>query len=182
VETPSGFKELGIETVKPLLGRGVLLDVARWLGVPELPPLYSIGDHELVACASAQKVDIQRGDILLVRTGYGAHWNDEALYLTAGGVAKSGTLWAAERGVVAVGADNMAWDVIGERDPATGATLFAHIHLLTQKGVYIMENLNLEDLARDRCYSFAFFGVPLKLRGATGSPIRPLALIERNSS
>jgi kynurenine formamidase len=92
-------------------------------------------------------------------------------------VAKSGTLWAAERGVVAVGADNMAWDQFNERDPETGSTLFAHMHLLTEKGIYILENLNLEDLARDRRWVFAFVAIPLKLEGATGSPIRPLALV-----
>jgi kynurenine formamidase len=91
-------------------------------------------------------------------------------------VAKSGTLWAADKGVVAVGADNMAWDVPDERDPETGATLFAHLYLLPQKGIYIIENVNLEELARDRVYTFAFVGIPLKLQGATGSPLRPLAL------
>ena len=70
----------------------------------------------------------------------------------------------------------MTWDVPTERDPETGATLFAHVHLLAQKGIYIIENLNLEALARDRCYEFAFVGIPLKLQGATGSPIRPLAI------
>jgi kynurenine formamidase len=67
--------------------------------------------------------------------------------------------------------------VVGERDPETGTTLFAHVYLLPQKGIYIMENLNLQELARERCYSFAFVGIPLKLRGATGSPLRPLALV-----
>jgi kynurenine formamidase len=62
------------------------------------------------------------------------------------------------------------------RDPETGATLFAHLYLLPQKGIYIIENVNLEALARDRVYSFAFVGIPLKLQGATGSPLRPLAL------
>jgi kynurenine formamidase len=71
----------------------------------------------------------------------------------------------------------MAWDVPGERDPETGAELFAHLYLLPQKGVYIIENLNLEELARDRRWLFAFVGVPLKFQGATGSPLRPLALV-----
>ena len=72
----------------------------------------------------------------------------------------------------------MAWDVPDERDPDTGATLFAHVHLLAKKGIYIIENLDLEALARDRRYEFAFVGIPLKFKGATGSPIRPLALVE----
>src|SRR5262249_26485519 len=110
--------------------------------------------------------------------GYGALWRgDEATYLNAAGVSKSGTLWAAERGVSAVGADNMAWDVPGERDPETGATLFAHAYLLPQRGVYILENLNLEELSRDRVFSFAFIGAPLKPQGATGAPLRPLAVV-----
>jgi kynurenine formamidase len=176
VETPAGFKELGVETVPPLLGRGVLLDVAAWRGQTRLPPKYSITADELQACADAEKVVVQAGDVLLVRTGYASLWHDEAAYLEAAGVHKSGTLWAAQNGVVAVGADNMSWDVPGERDPESGATLFAHYYLLPQKGIYIIENLNLEGLAKAGCYSFAFVGVPLKFTGATGSPLRPLAL------
>jgi len=120
---------------------------------------------------------VQPGDVLPVRTGSGTLWDDEAAYLRAAGVGKSGTLWAAERGVVAVGADNMAWDAPDDRDPDTGAMLFAHLYLLPQKGIYILENLNLEELASERRYVFAFVAIPLKLRGATGSPIRPLALV-----
>jgi kynurenine formamidase len=175
-ETSAGFRRLGVETVPPLLGRGVLLDVAGWAGRDRLPPLYSVSGDELAACAAAQGVAVEPGDVLLVRTGYAPLWRDEKAYLDAAGVAKSGTLWAADRGVAAVGADNMAWDVPCERDPDTGATLFAHAYLLPKKGVYIIENLNLEELARDRRHAFAFVGIPLKLQGATGSPLRPLAL------
>jgi kynurenine formamidase len=177
VETPAGFKRLGIETVPPLLRRGVLLDVARWKNQDRLPPKYGISADDLNGCAAAQKVEVCNGDVLLVRTGYAPLWNDEVAYLNAAGVSKSGTLWAAERGVAAVGADNMAWDVPDERDPESGATLFAHYYLLTQKGIYIIENVNLEELSRDRQYGFAFVGIPMKLNGATGSPLRPLALV-----
>jgi len=76
-----------------------------------------------------------------------------------------------------VGADNMAWDAPDERDPESGATLFGHLYLLPQKGIYIIENLNLEELARDRCYAFGFVCLPLKFRGATGSPVRPVAVV-----
>jgi kynurenine formamidase len=177
-ETPAGFSRLGIETVPPLLRRGVLLDVCGHKGGQLLPARYGITADDLAGCAAAQGVEVRAGDVLLVRTGYGALWRgDEQAYLDAAGVSKSGTLWAAERDVAAVGADNMAWDVPGERDPDSGATLFAHLHLLTQKGIYIIENANLEELARDRCYSFAFIGVPLKFQGATASPLRPLALV-----
>jgi kynurenine formamidase len=177
VETPTGFKQLGIETVPPLLGRGVLLDVAGWKGVDRLPPRTGVSGAELAACAAHQGVQVRPDDVLLVRTGYAALWHDEPQYLDAAGVSKSGTLWAAEKQVRAVGADNMAWDVPGERDPETGATLFAHVYLLAQKGIYIIENLNLDELARDKVWEFGFVGIPLKFNGATGSPLRPLALV-----
>jgi kynurenine formamidase len=177
-ETPAGFKQLGIETVPPIIRRGVVLDVCGHKGGRILAAKYGITAEDLASCAAAQGVDVRPGAVLLVRTGYGAIWHgDEQVYLDAAGVSKSGTLWAAERQVVAVGADNMAWDVPGERDPETGATLFAHSYLLPKKGIYIMENLNLEELARDQLWEFAFVGIPLKFQGATGSPFRPLALV-----
>jgi len=167
-----------VETVPPLLRRGVLLDVAGWKGAAELPEKYGITADDLKGCAAAQQTEPRPGDVLLVRTGFGARWDDEAKYLRAAGVSKSGTLWAADHGVAAVGADNMTWDAPDERDPETGATLFGHVYLLPQKGIYIIENLYLEELAHDRRYDFAFVGVPLKLNGATGSPLRPLALVD----
>lgn len=177
VETPAGFKQLGIEHVPPLVTRGVLLDMAAWKGQATLPRHQSISADELIACARAQNVEPEKGDVLLVRTGYDTLWHDEEVYLQAAGVGKSGTLWAAEKGVVAVGADNMAWDAPKDVDPETGATLFAHVHLLTKKGIYIIENLDLRELARMKQYTFAFIGIPLKFQGATGSPIRPIALV-----
>ena len=178
VERTDGFTQLGAETNPPLLGRGVLLDIAGWQNVPLLPQNYAITADVLEQCARASGVEVRAGDVLLVRTGYASCWDDSATYLAAAGVSKSGNVWAADRRVVAVGADNMAWDAMTERDPDTGMTLFGHVHLLVTHGIHILENLNLEALAAAGRREFAFIGIPLKLRGATGSPIRPLALVE----
>jgi len=178
VERSDGFTALGVETIRPLLGRGVLLDVAGWKKAALLPQNYAITAEDLEECARAADVDVRFGDVLLVRTGYAACWNDQATYLNAAGVSKSANLWAADKGVVAVGADNMAWDAMTERDPDTNMTLFGHVHLLVTHGIHILENLNLDALAAAGHREFAFIGIPLKLRGATGSPIRPLALVE----
>jgi kynurenine formamidase len=178
VERADGFKAYGAETMKPLLTRGVLLDVAGWKKVDSLPPNYSISADELDACARAHGVEVRAGDVLLVRTGYARYWNDEATYLTAAGVSKSGNIWAADKRVAAVGADNMAWDAMEDRDPETNMALFGHVHLLVTHGIHIIENLNLDELAAAGHREFSFVGVPLKFRGATGSPIRPLALVE----
>jgi kynurenine formamidase len=176
-ERADGYRELGAETMKPLLGRGILLDVAAHKGVAQLPPNYAITADDLVAAARAEHVSVKPADVLLVRTGYATVWSDEQTYLNAAGVSKSGNIWAADQQVVAVGADNMAWDNMAERDPETKMALFGHAHLLVKHGIHIIENLNLEELAAAKIYEFAFVGIPLKFRGATGSPIRPLALV-----
>ena len=178
VERGDGFTALGAETMRPLLGRGVLLDVAGWKQADVLPAHYAITAEDLDGCARAQHVDVRPGDVLLVRTGYGTHWSDEAAYLTAAGVSKSGNIWTAEKRVAAVGADNMAWDSMAEHDPDTKMMLFGHVHLLVTHGIHILENLYLEELAQARHHEFCFVAVPLKFRGATGSPIRPLALVD----
>ena len=177
VERTDGYRELGAETMRPLLGRGVLLDIAALKRVPQLPANYAITADDLAAAARTENVVVQPGDVLLVRTGFASSWTDEATYLTAAGVSKSGNVWAADQHVSAVGADNMAWDNLEERDPETKMALFGHAHLLVKHGIHIIENLNLEALAAAGHHEFAFVGIPLKFRGATGSPIRPLALV-----
>jgi len=177
VERTDGFTAYGAETIAPLVGRGVLLDVARWKHVDALPPNYPITADDLAGCARDAGVAVQPHDVLLVRTGYGTRWADEEAYLKGAGVSKSGNIWAAEQGVQAVGADNMAWDCMQERDPETNMLLFGHAHLLVRHGIHIIENLNLEALAAAGHREFCFVAIPLKLRGATGSPIRPLALV-----
>jgi kynurenine formamidase len=178
VERTDGYREYGAETIRPLLGRGVLLDVAASKRVERLPEHYAITADDLEAAAAAAQVAIDPGDVLLVRTGFATSWNDEATYLNAAGVSRSGNIWAGEKRVAAVGADNMAWDSMQERDPDTNMMLFGHAHLLVTHGIHIIENLNLEQLAAAGIHEFCFIGIPLKLRGATGSPIRPLALVQ----
>jgi kynurenine formamidase len=179
VERMDGYRKYGAETMEPLLARGVLLDIAALKGVGQLPQNYAITADDFVAAARASTVTVTPGDVLLVRTGFATAWTDEATYLNAAGVSKSGNIWAADQGVRAVGADNMAWDCMTERDPDTNMALFGHAHLLVTHGIHIIENLNLEELSAAGIHEFGFVGIPLKFRGATGSPIRPLALVDR---
>ena len=176
VETPLGFTAHGIETMAPIVARGVLLDVAAARGTDPLPPHYRVTAADLEAAANRAGIAVRQGDALLVRTGYARIWDDEARYLSAAGVGREGSLWAAERKVGCVGTDNMTWDEIEERDPETGAGLFGHLHLLARCGIPIIENLMLEDLSRDGLSEFLFVCAPLKCVGATGSPVRPIAI------
>jgi kynurenine formamidase len=173
VQTPAGFKVHGIETMAPLVARGVLLDVA---GAGRLPKEHPISPAELEQAAAAAGVEVRPGDVVLVRTGYGALWAHPEPYLEAAGVSAAGSRWLSERKVVAVGADNVAWDVVGPKDPELGVTLPGHLLLLVRAGIHIIENLALEELAAAGVHEFAFVCLPLKMRGATGSPVRPIAL------
>ena len=177
IQTSQGFTELGAETIAPIVARGVLLDLASYRGVDRIAAGNPISQDELEAAAQKQGVQIGAGDVVLVRTGNGALWHDPAVYLEAGGVTGSASQWLASKGVIAVGADNMAWDEIGRFDPDFEVTLPGHLILLVRYGIYIIENLFLEDLARDQRYECAFVCLPLKLRGATGSPVRPIAIV-----
>jgi len=173
VQTSVGFRALGIETMGPLVGRGILLDVA---GDQRLPPNHAITVEELKRAAVQAGVDVRAADVVLVRTGYAALWSDPEAYLQAAGVSAAGSRWLIDRKVGAVGADNMAWDVIGPADPELGVTLPGHVLLLVRAGIPIIENLNLEELAEAKVHEFGFICLPLKMRGATGSPVRPIAL------
>jgi kynurenine formamidase len=175
VQTPTGFTALGTDTIEPLIARGVLLDVAGTLGVERLPAGHAVSAQELRA--AAEGVELRPGDVVLVRLGSGALWADRPAYEAAGGVATDGSRWLAEHRPLAVGADNLAWDVPGTRDPELG-TLPGHLVLIVRAGIHILESLYLEALAADGVREFAFICLPLKLRGGTGSPVRPVALVQ----
>jgi kynurenine formamidase len=170
VMSAAGFSVLGVETMAPLVARGVLLDVA---GKQKLPPGHLISVDELKAAA---KVDVREGDVVLVRTGYGALWDKPAEYMKSAGVSSAGSQWLADTKVRAVGADNMAFDTNDSFDSELGFTLPAHVLLLVRAGIPIIENLYLEELAAAGVHEFLFICLPLKMKGATGSPVRPIAL------
>jgi len=172
-----GFRAHSVDGIAPIVAPGVLLDVAAHLGVDSLSAGYAISEDELKACASRQNSDIRPGCVVLVHTGNGRHWNDESRYLAGPGVHGDASRWLAAQRPLAVGADNMAWDVIGLKDDALGCTLPGHIIFLVRSGIYIIENLKLDELAAARQYAFTFVCAPLKLVGATGSPVRPIAII-----
>jgi kynurenine formamidase len=174
VQTSVGFKKLGVETLAPIVSRGVMLDVAG--DEKMLPPDYSITVDDLEEAGSRAQVEIREGDVVLVRTGTGALWSDPAAYIRGPGVSAAGSRWLIDKKVRAVGADNLAWDVIGPTDPDLHVTLPGHILLLVRAGTPIIENLFLEELAAAGVDEFLFVCLPLKMRGATGSPVRPIAI------
>lgn len=172
VQTPNGFTVLGADAIPPLHARGLLLDLPALGPVPENVPA-----EQLARCADAQGTEPRPGDVVLVRTGNGAHWHNRDRYEAGPGMASSASWWLAERRPLAVGADNLAWDLPGYRDPELGCTLAGHVVLIVRSGIYILENLMLEGLATDGVREFTFLCLPPKLGGGTGAPARPVAIV-----
>lgn len=171
-----GLTRLGIEHVGPIVTRGVLIDVARFKGVAQLPDTYEITAADLQGALKRQGTSIGSGDVVLVHTGWGALWmKDNTRYLaTSPGLGLDAAQFLADRQIVMVGADN--WGI--EVSPNPDATQSAPVHqlLLARHGIYQFENLATEALARDAVYEFAFVFAPLPLKGATGSPGNPIAI------
>lgn len=171
----AGLQAGGIEAVPPIIRRGVLLDIALLKKLDCLPPSFAIGAGDLERASGAQGTSIEPGDAVLVRTGWARNWTDAAIYpgqaAGAPGVDDGGALWLAEKRPSVVGADTMGFEV----RPTPN---FPSVHgiLLADHGIHIMENLFLEELSRDGCFTFVLIVLPLKIVGGTASPVRPIAL------
>jgi kynurenine formamidase len=173
-----GMRRLGIEKAGPFITRGVFLDVAGHLGVERLDGGHEITREQLESTARAADVRIGPGDAVIVRTGMPTSFSRERpeAYdnLNAPGVGYDGALWLTERDVCLVGADNPGVEVT----PAPDGTWFpVHNLLLRDYGIYMLEMLDLEEFAAVGVAEFLFVAAPLRLRGGTGSPLSPLAVV-----
>ena len=171
-----GTKRLGIENTPPLIGRGVLIDVCGHQGVEMFEPGYAIQPDELDAALEAQGVEVREGDTVLVHTGWGRNWHDAEKFLSGEpGLGKACAEWAVEKHIVSWATDQYGTDPGPFETP--GEALPMHLEMLTKAGIRLIENAYMEEIVRDRVYEFCVFAAPLKIRGATGSPIRLLALV-----
>lgn len=159
-------RSLGVDTVQPVVARGLLYDAAPGGELDE--------DAEVTASRIAARLDPRPGDVVVVRTGWGARWRDARRFLNGQrqpGLSLEAARWLSSQGVRAIGADNVAL----ERIPAPEMPV--HAHLLVEAGVHILECLNLEELAATGAREFLFLAAPLRIEGATGAPLRPFALV-----
>jgi kynurenine formamidase len=123
---------------------------------------------------------VRSGDVVLIRSGYLSQWPDPeglARHVTAGPDI-SAARWLLEQGVVAVGSDTETFEVQPAPDPGTPANPQpVHTLLLIENAIYLFESVYLEELSRERVYEFLFMALPLKIEGATGSMLDPVAVV-----
>jgi kynurenine formamidase len=180
VSAEGGATRCGIEKLKPIVTRGLLLDVARAKGVKRLEPAYPITTADLDAAVALAKVEVLPGDVVLVRTGqmeYLEHDDKEAYRIPSPGLTVGTAPWFRERDVAAVATDTMPFEVWPGEDEAV--LLPVHLLHLVDMGMTQGQNWFLDELARDCAadgvYEFLLNATPEPFVGAVGSPVNPVA-------
>ena len=171
-----GWKVNGMENSVPIITRGVLLDVAAAKGVQHLPDLYAVTPDDLRFTLDHQGTELKRGDAVLVRTGwFAAHYasDPDTYFRSQPGVGPDAALWLYEQGMAVLGTDTSGTEVIPMPDPERTT----HGLMIVERGVHLIEIMDLESISSERAYEFLFLALPLRIKGGTGSWLRPVAVV-----
>jgi kynurenine formamidase len=174
--TRTGFTRLGVENVGTLMTRGVLIDVAALKGVDMLPDRYEITVDDLQQALDRQGVALEPGDAVLIHTGWGVLWDTDAerFMATNPGIGVPAAQWLVDQDPMLLGADNQPVEVSPNPDPELSLPI--HQMMLAVNGIHLVERMRLDELAEAGVYEFAFVVQPLKIEGATGSTVVPVAI------
>lgn len=172
-----GLYDLGAEMIPAIIARAVLLDVAATEGKSTLAGGQAVTREMLQAAETAAGTRIGAGDVALIRTGWGQFYHaDAAKYVKSEpGLDLDAAQYLTEAGVTAIGADNMAIEVMPGTDPKISMPV--HQHALVECGVYLIENMDLDALANSGRKEICFVMLAIRVKGATGTPARPVALL-----
>jgi kynurenine formamidase len=174
--TMGGLKKLGVDKVPPMVARGVLLDMAAYLGVDVVKEGTAFNKAEIEGAAKKQGVEIRQGDVVIFHTGWLSLINTDPKRFGSvePGLGREGARYLVGKGVVAIGADTWGLEAIPFEQ---GAGVFeVHQILLPMNGTYILENINTAELAKDKAYEFMFVLGQNKYEGAVQSMINPVAI------
>ena len=173
----NGISHGGIEKAPPFIVRAILIDVAAYKGVDRLDPGYAIQPDDLEGALQRQGVDVSEGTIVLIHTGSDETFLEtpEAHAASTPGISLDAARWLSSRRVIAVGGDNHALEV--EPGEMPGVLFPVHQHLIVNQGIYIIENMKLDELAERQIFESTVIILPTKFKGATGAPVRIIALL-----
>ena len=173
---PTGLTKLGVENIPPIVTRGVLLDMAAHFGVDIMEKGTAINSEDIKAAAKSQGVDIRKGDVVLLHTGWLNMLDQDPMEFASGapGLGVDGAEYLASLGVVAIGGDSTALEVVPHEE---GAGVYrVHQILLAINGVYILENIDSRALAKDKAWEFMFVLAAPRVTGAVQMFVNPVAI------
>jgi kynurenine formamidase len=174
-----GLQKLGIEKCKPFFTRGVLVDVAGLKG-----RMLNVGEEITVADvrAALQRANIaegsiRSGDAVFFNTGFGDLWMKDNAKFNSGepGIGLDVARWCVSKELSLVGSDTWATEVVPNPNP--DLAFVVHNELITKNGIFNHENLDFTELIKDKVSEFVYVFSPLRIKGATGSPGRPIAIV-----
>lgn len=170
-----GWQKTGAETIPPIIARGVLIDIPAYKNATALEKNYRINSDDLKGALKKQNVSLKEGDVVVIRTGQAAYYENPDKYLdNYPGINLDAVKWLVEeKKIMLLGADNLSFEAFPPEREDNWVPV--HTYLLAEKGVMFIEQMYLEELAKDKVYEFAFISASLKLRGASAAPMRPLA-------
>jgi kynurenine formamidase len=174
----NGLKKLGIEKVKPFFTRGILVDVAGLKG-----RMLNLGEEikaaDVLAALQRQGIaeaSIRPGDAIFFNTGWGSQWMKDNAKFNEGcpGIGMEVAGWIVQKQACVVGADT--WPVEVVPNPNPDLAFVVHNELITKHGIFLHENLDFTEVLADRAHEFVYVMTPLRIKGGTGSPGRPIAI------
>ena len=176
IATRNGFTKLGVDKIGMLFTRGVLVDVAALKGVDMLPQNYEITVSDLQSALAREGLTLEPGDAVLIHTGWGKLWGKDNAKYNSGcpGIGVAAAEWLAQQDVMLLGSDNFPVEIAP--NPDKNLSLPVHQIALAINGIFLLENLKLDELVAKRAYEFAFIVQPLKIKGGTGSTVAPVAV------
>jgi len=176
ISTRSGFTKLGIQNTGAFITRGVLIDIAGFKGVEMLGDNYEITVEDIEGALKKQNATLQPGDAVIIHTGWGKlYGKDNPRYVkSCPGIGVKAATWLIAKDPILLGSDNWPVEVAPNPDPQL--SLPVHQVALVVNGVHLLENLKLDELVSKQVTEFAFIMQPLKIQGATGSTVSPIAV------
>ncbi len=176
ITSRNGFTKLGVDKIGAIYARGVLIDVAAAKGVDMLPISYEITVEDLQLALKKQATTLKKGDAVLIHTGWGKLWGVDNAKYNSGcpGIGVAAAEWLAKQDPLLFGSDNFPVEVAP--NPDKNISLPIHQLALSVYGIFLLENMKLDELAAKNVHEFAFVVQPLKIKGGTGSTVAPIAI------
>ena len=171
-----GLTKFGMESIPPIVARGVLLDIAAFRGVDMLEGGTAINRKDIEGAMKRQNVEIGEGDVVILNTGWQAMAakDKEAFMAAEPGIGLEGAKFLARKNIVALGSDTWGVEVFPMEDP--DQMFPVHQEMLAKNGIYILENMKTDELAKDKAYEFLFVLGQPKIKGAVQGIINPVAI------
>lgn len=175
---PDGLRHLGVQNVKPIISRGILVDIAAHKNVSRLNNSYEVTLADVKGALAKQGIaegSITPGDVIVFRYGWAQLWSTPSEFSrNPPGIGLEVAQWLVTKQIAMTGADTAPTEVTPNPNP--DLVVPVHQELIMKNGIFNLENMDLESLSADRVYEFLFIFTPIRFVGASGSPGRPIAI------